>query len=136
MTQVEKGYNTTEQMVLALIFATTTKFRSYLLSKKFVILTLKETFLTLLHHMDGSLRIDKWLLKMQDFEYTIKVESSTRASLADLLTHFPFEKKVKSNMATLPPPIEVKLELAHSLFFDGSYKRIINKATTIYIGGI
>ena len=54
------------------------------------------------------------------------VESSTQASLASLLMHSPFEKK--SNTPTPPPPVEIKLELVHSLFFDGAYKRIIDRA--------
>ena len=47
MTGAEKDYNSSEKMVLALMFAMR-KFRSYLLPEKFTILTLEETFLTLL----------------------------------------------------------------------------------------
>ena len=90
MTGAKKGYNNSKRLVLALMF-TVTKFWSYLLPRKFIILTLEETFPTLLQHMDGSPRIAKWLLKLQEFEYTIQVENSTRASLAGLLTHRPFE---------------------------------------------
>ena len=68
----KKGYNGSEQMVLALMFAIS-KFWSYLLLRKFVILTLKENFPTLLQHMDGSLRIAKWLLRLQEFECTIEL---------------------------------------------------------------
>ncbi|MCO5580986.1 hypothetical protein L7F22_034861 [Adiantum nelumboides] len=63
------------------------KFRPYLLPKKFVILTLEENFPLVLQHMDVSARISKWLVRLQEFEYTVQVESSTRASLAGLLTH-------------------------------------------------
>ena len=76
------------------------------------------------------------MIKLQKFEYTIQVESSTRESLASLLTHCHFEEKVKSNMPTPPPPVEVKLEVDHSLFFDGAYNRIINKAMAVAMGGI
>ena len=120
-------------MFLSLMFAVT-KFRSYLLPKKFVILTLEEAFPIILQHVDVSPRIAKWVLRLQEFEYTIQVESSTRASLAGLLTHCPLEKKMKSSMPTPPPPVEVKLEAAHSLFFDGAYKRVIDKAKIIAIG--
>ncbi|MCO5572142.1 hypothetical protein L7F22_025893 [Adiantum nelumboides] len=98
----EKGYTPVEHMVLALMFATQ-KFRPYLLPKKFIILTVEEVF-----------------------PY---VESSTRASLAGILTHCHFEKKVKPQGEEVLPPSElVKLEEAHSLYFDGAYKRIIDKA--------
>ena len=47
MTGAEKGFSSSEKVILALIFAVT-KFRSYLLPLKFTILTLEETFPTLL----------------------------------------------------------------------------------------
>ena len=89
MTGQEKGYTVVEQMVLALMFAVT-KFRSYLLPKEFVILTLEDAFPTILQHMDVSPRIAKWSLRLQEFQYTMQVESSTRAILAGLLTHRHF----------------------------------------------
>ena len=73
MTCTEKGFNSSEKVILALMFAVT-KFWPYLLPQNFTILTLEETFPTLLQHMDGSPRIAKWLLKLQEFEYTIQVE--------------------------------------------------------------
>ena len=127
MIGAEKGFSSSEKAILALMFAVT-KLRSYLLPQKFTILTLEETFPTLLQHLDGSPRIAKWLLKLQEFEYKIQVESSTQASLAGLLTHRPFKKRMKISTPTPPPSVEVKLESAHSLFFDGAYKRIIDKA--------
>ena len=56
MTSIEKGFNSSEKVILALMFAVT-KFWSYQLPQKFTILTLKETFPALLQHMDGSPRI-------------------------------------------------------------------------------
>ena len=103
-------------------------FRSYFLPKKFVILTLEEAFPIILHHVDVSPRIAKWVLRLQEFEYTIQVESSTRSSLVGILSHCLFEKKLKISMPTPPPLEEVKLELAHSLFFDGAYKRVIDSS--------
>ena len=86
-----------------------TKFFSYLLLRNFAILTLEETFPTLLQCINGFSRIAKWLLRLQEFEYTIQVESSTRASLVGLLTHRLFEEKMKSSTPTPPPLVEVKL---------------------------
>ena len=71
MTGSKKGYNGSDHMDLAWMFVVT-KFWSYLLPRKFVILPLeKETFPTLLQHMDESPRIANWLLRLQEFEYTI-----------------------------------------------------------------
>ena len=55
------------------------------------------------------------------------VESSAQASLDGLLTHSSFKKKVKGNIVPPPPPVEVKLESTYSLFFDGAYKRAMDK---------
>ncbi|MCO5579768.1 hypothetical protein L7F22_033629 [Adiantum nelumboides] len=63
------------------------------------------------------------------YEATDKVENSTRASLGGIFTHRHFEKKVKpQGEEVLPSPKPVELEEAHSLYFDGAYKRIIDKA--------
>ena len=70
MTSVEKGYNHSEQMFLALMISMT-KSRSYLLLKKFVNLTLEMSFPIILQHVDVTSRIAKWVLRLQEFEYTI-----------------------------------------------------------------
>ncbi|MCO5608735.1 hypothetical protein L7F22_062950 [Adiantum nelumboides] len=128
MTGPEKGYTPVEHIVLALMFATQ-KFRPYFLPMKLVILTMEEVFPYVLQHMDVSSRISKWLIRLQELEYTVQVESSTQASLAGILTHRHFEKKVKpQGEEVLPLPEPVKLEEAHSLYFDGTYKRTIDKA--------
>ncbi|MCO5579011.1 hypothetical protein L7F22_032862 [Adiantum nelumboides] len=108
MTGPEKGYTPVEHMVLALMFDTQ-KFRPYLLPKKFVILTVEEVVPYVLQHMDVSSCISKWLIRLQEFEYTVQVESSTRASLAGILTHRHFEKKVKSQGEEVLPPPEPQL---------------------------
>ncbi|MCO5587054.1 hypothetical protein L7F22_040999 [Adiantum nelumboides] len=129
MTPLEKDYTVIEQMVMALMFAVG-RFRSYLLPKKFVILPVDDTFPLVLQHMDVSARISIWLVRLQEFEYTVQVESSTRASLAGMLTHRCYERKVKVK-APGPEPIEVQAKLsgAHSLYFDGAYKRKVDKAS-------
>ena len=81
-------------MVQALMFATQ-NFRSYLLPRHFVVLTMEETFPYVLQHMDISAKIAKWVVRLQEFDYTVMVEDSTRASLADVLTHHYHEKKIK-----------------------------------------
>ena len=128
MTAAEKGYSTTEQMVLALMFAVG-KFRPYLLSRKFVVITVEETFPYVLQHMDVSTRISKWLVQLQEYDYTVMVEHSTRACLADVLTHRCYEKKANPRQQARPPeepPQE--LEDAYTLYFDGAYKRKVDRA--------
>lgn len=135
MTGLEKNYTAIEQMVLALMFATT-KFRPYLLPRPFVILTLEEVFPSVLKHMDVSTRNTKWLIRLQEFNYTMQVENSTRASLGGILTHRHFEKKLKVKVAgeEVPPILELpRLEGAHSLYFDGAYKCTTDKAVAGFV---
>ena len=53
MNIAKKEYTLVEQMVLVLMFATQ-KFRSYLLPRHFVIITMEDNFTYVLRHMDVS----------------------------------------------------------------------------------
>ena len=131
MKAAEKEYSPMEQMVLSLMFATQ-KFRAYLLPQHFVIITMENTFPYVLRHMDISARISKWIVQLQEFDYTVMVEESTRAALVDVLTHQFKENKVKKEMKKAPqssPPIVKDIENAFSLYFDGAYKRKEGKAS-------
>ncbi|MCO5593263.1 hypothetical protein L7F22_047271 [Adiantum nelumboides] len=129
MTPLEKDYTVIEQMVMALMFAVG-RFRSYLLPRKFVILTVEDTFPLVLQHMDVSARISKLLVRLQEFKYTVLVESSMRASLASMLTHRCYGRKVMVKSPG-PKPVEVQAKLSgtHSLYFDGAYKMEVEKAS-------
>ncbi|MCO5584556.1 hypothetical protein L7F22_038484 [Adiantum nelumboides] len=128
MTQRQKGYTNIEQLVFSLIVAIR-KFRSYLLPKPFIIMTLEHNLPYAIQHMSISSKISKWVLELQEYEYTFIVEDNTRASLADVLTYKVKEKKIT-------PKAQVKLDLspqgeledAYTLLFDGAYCRQRNKA--------
>ena len=92
MKPAEKAYSEVEKMVLALMFATQ-RFRAYLLPRHFVIITMEDTFPHVLQHMDVSARISKWIVRLQEFDYTVMVEESTRAALAGILTNQYQEQK-------------------------------------------
>ena len=83
--------------------------------------------------MDVSAWISKWIVQLQEFDYKVMVEESTRAALANILTHQFKEQKEKkeprSSPPPAPPPIK-EIEQAFSLYFDGAYKRKEGKATT------
>ena len=68
---------------------------------------------------------------MQEFDYTAMVEESTRAALANILTHqFREKKEKKESKQSIPAvPLVVKeIEEAFSLYFDGAYRRKEGKA--------
>ena len=58
-----------------------------------MIITMEDTFTYVLQHMDVSARIAKWIVQLQEFDYTVMVEESTRAALADILTHSSERRK-------------------------------------------
>ncbi|MCO5552923.1 hypothetical protein L7F22_006442 [Adiantum nelumboides] len=128
MTQGQKVYTDIEQLVFSLIVAIR-KFRSYLLPKPFIILTLEHNLPYAIQHMSISSKISKWVLELQEYEYTFIVENSTRASLADVLTYKVKEKKItpKAQGKLDFSPLG-ELEDAYTLLFDGAYRRQRNKA--------
>ena len=83
-----------EVMVLSLMFVVR-KFIPYLLPRPFTIITTENNFPYALQHMDVSARIAKWAIQLQEFDDTFKVEDSTQAFLAGLLTHRCHQKKQK-----------------------------------------
>src|SRR5262249_19117485 len=107
---------------------TMSKFRSYLLPKPFTVITTEETLSVALRHMDSSAKISKWIIQLQEYDYTFKVEDSARACLVDLMTHKVWGRKVKQKAEKkieVPPPKDPpKLKDAHTLYFDGAYKQI------------
>ena len=83
--------------------------------------------------MDVSARISQWVVQLQEFDYTVMVEESTRVALAGILTHQFKEKKQKKEMKGIPkppPPPAKEIEQAFALYFDGSYKRKEGRAVT------
>ena len=103
MKPTKKAYTAVEKVVLALMFATQ-RFTAYLLPQNFVVITIEDTFPYVLQHMDVSARISKWIVQLQEFAYTVMVEESTRAALANILTHQSKEKKEKKESKSSPPP--------------------------------
>ena len=59
----------------------------------------------------------------------VMMEESTRAALADILTH-QFKEKKESKNSPPPPPLSLKeIEQAFALYFDGAYKRKEGRST-------
>ncbi|MCO5551587.1 hypothetical protein L7F22_005092 [Adiantum nelumboides] len=127
-TNIEKGYSEAELMMLSLIFAVR-KFRSYLLTKPFVILTSENLLPWVSSQMTMSPTISKWLMELQSYEYTFKVENSVRPQLAGILTYQLHEKVIKvPNVRPLPPPPPKVISNTYTLFFDGAFRRATGKA--------
>ena len=129
----EKNYTDVEKMMFALIFVVR-RFRPYLLSRSFVVLTIDHCFPFIVQHWHLSPHVSKWILELQEFEYSFTVEESTRASLADILTFKRREKKITPGQShrEVEEDSFVQIEDAFTLFFDGACR----KKTGLVGGGI
>ncbi|MCO5611865.1 hypothetical protein L7F22_066124 [Adiantum nelumboides] len=79
--------------------------------------------------MSISSKISKWVLELQEYEYTFVVKDSTRVSLADVLTYKVKEKKITPKaQGKLDPSPQGELENAYTLLFDGACRRQRSKA--------
>ncbi|MCO5560936.1 hypothetical protein L7F22_014556 [Adiantum nelumboides] len=84
--------------------------------------------------MSISSKISKWVLELQEYEYTFIVEDSTRTSLADVLTFKVKEKKITPKaQGKLDFSPQGELEDAYTLLFDGAYRRQRNKVAGRFV---
>ncbi|MCO5553222.1 hypothetical protein L7F22_006743 [Adiantum nelumboides] len=128
MNALEKSYTEVESMMLSLVFAVN-KFRSYLLPKPFIILTAENLFPWVSSQMTLSTRISKWIMELQEFQYSFNVEDSVRAQLAGILTYRVHERDIKVlEVKTLPLPPLKSLPNAFTLFFDKAFRKATGKA--------
>lgn len=113
------------------------KFRPYLLMRPFVVLTVEQNFPFVIKHMHLSARISKWIVELQEFDYSFTVEESTRASLADVLTYRNREKKTASNKDHKEIEVNMLAQLvdAFTLFFDGAYRKKTGVGIVIFNPG-
>ncbi|MCO5595840.1 hypothetical protein L7F22_049891 [Adiantum nelumboides] len=65
----------------------------------------------------------KWVIELQEFEFSFLVEESFRATLADLLTYKESPLLIKKEVIKKVEEDVKELNNAHILFFDGSYKK-------------
>ncbi|WP_129357314.1 reverse transcriptase-like protein, partial [Enterobacter cloacae complex sp. CH23B] len=78
--------------------------------------------------MNLSTGISKWIMELQEFQYSFKVEDSVRAQLAGILTYRVHEKEIKvPQVKTLPLPPPKSIPNAFTLFFDGAFRRATGK---------
>ena len=84
----ESNYSTTEKELLAIIFGCKT-FRPYLYGRKFQIVTDHRPLKWLFNHKDPSSKLQRWRLKLEEFEYEIIYRKGKLNSVADALSRYP-----------------------------------------------
>ena len=111
-----------ELVMVSVVFACR-RFHHYLLPRPFVFLT-SYTFLPqLINGTNMSKAIMKWVIELQEFTFSFLIEESTRATLADLLTYKESPLLIKEEAIREVSKEVQDIENAHTLFFDGSYRK-------------
>ncbi|MCO5548625.1 hypothetical protein L7F22_002085 [Adiantum nelumboides] len=120
------------ELVMASVVFSYQRFRHYLLPRPFVFLTSYAFLPQLINGINMSNAVKKWVIELQEFEFSFLVEESTRATLADLLTYKESPLLIKEEVIKKVEEDAKELNNADILFFDGSYRKSHDAAS----GGI
>ena len=103
LSQRERNYSAMEKEALAIVFAVK-HFRFYLLGRKFCIVT-DNSALRWLHSMEPKGRIARWIMDLQEFDFTVKHRPGGANSNADALSRLNHDMalpKTSSEDITFP----------------------------------
>lgn len=84
----ESNYNTTEKELLSILFGCKT-FRPYLYGRKFNIITDHRPLTWLMNHKDPGSKLQRWRLKLSEYEYEITYRKGKLNAAADALSRYP-----------------------------------------------
>lgn len=84
----ECNYSTTEKKLLAILYGCKT-FRPYLYGHKFQIITDHRPVKWLFNHKDPSSKLQRWRLKLEEYEYEIVYQKGKLNSAANALSRYP-----------------------------------------------
>ncbi|MCO5576676.1 hypothetical protein L7F22_030491 [Adiantum nelumboides] len=127
----ERDYSEIELVMTSMVYACR-RFRHYLLQKSFTFLTSYSLLPQLFNNSNISKTVMKWVIKLQEFQFTFLVEESTRVTLADLLTYKGTPILIKEDVVQKKKVETFAISNASLLYFDGSYRRSHDAAS----GGI
>ena len=130
-TMAERRLSEVELVMASVVFACR-RFRHYLLPRPFVFLTSYAFLPQLINGVNMSRAVKKWVIELQEFEFSFLVEESTRATLADLLTYKESPLLIKEEVVKKVNEGEKEIDGVHVMFFDGSYRKSHDAAS----GGI
>lgn len=85
LSEAERKYNTTEKELLAIIYATT-QFRPYIYGRKFTLETDHQPLSWLAKLKEPNARLNRWKLRLQEYDYSIKYKKGSTNYVADALS--------------------------------------------------
>lgn len=98
----ECNYSTTEKELLAILYGCKT-FRPYLYGNKFQIVTDHRPLKWLFNHKDPGSKLQRWRLKLEEYEYEIVYRKGKLNSAADALSRYPVNPVYPTNKDDLNP---------------------------------
>ena len=93
LSEREKAYSATEKEALAMIFAID-HFRVYLLGKEFTLVT-DHSALQWLHSVEPKGRLARWVMALQEYNFTVKHRPGNNNNNADALSRLPLPQEAK-----------------------------------------
>ncbi|MCO5572882.1 hypothetical protein L7F22_026641 [Adiantum nelumboides] len=135
---VEQTWHDIEQLVWTLVYATK-RLKYYFIFKPFVVLTSCSLLPHALKYPGDNAKLQKWLLNLQLFDMSFIKEDSVRENMADMLTfkeiNVTNDMKKDLEMKIVPSSTmhEELQEVEGTLYFDGAFKRSINKGAVGYV---
>ncbi|XP_062527581.1 uncharacterized protein LOC134199889 [Bombyx mori] len=101
----EINYNVTEKELLAIMYGCKT-FRPYLYGQKFKIITDHNPLKWLFNHKDPSSKMQRWRLKLEEYDYEITHKKGKLNSAADALSRYPVNPvRSLNNINSDPIPV-------------------------------
>ncbi|MCO5611527.1 hypothetical protein L7F22_065780 [Adiantum nelumboides] len=91
------------------------------------------------NYPSDNAKLQKWLLNLQQFDMNIIKEDSVRANMADMLTFKEInvkndmKKDLERKIVPSPTMHEELQDVEGTLYFDGAFKRSINKGAAGYV---
>ncbi|CAF1527039.1 unnamed protein product, partial [Didymodactylos carnosus] len=89
LTTTERKYPISEKECLAIWWCVSEKFRSHLYGQSFVVETDHQNLTSISTKPYKNARIDRWAMKLQDFDFKIKHINGNKNVVADFLSRYP-----------------------------------------------
>ena len=131
LTNREKGFSTTEKEALAIVFATD-QFRPYLLGRKFEVVT-DHSALRWLHPVEPKGRLARWVMHLQEYDFTVVHRSGSENGNADGLSRLiplqrctPTEPDTTPSSTTFATTIQPSCNLQTAQREDARLKTVID----------
>ena len=107
LSKAEKNYSTTEKECLAIVWAALT-LRPYLEGQRFTLRTDHDSLRWIMNLSDASGRLQRWRLRLADFEYDVVHRAGIKHQAADALSRMPTDGSDQTPLDDAIPTLAVE----------------------------